>query len=215
MEENTTTTKDSSQSLFALVDADYQYVWIDVGTNGCCSDAQLFNRSDLKACIEDGTIGFPAATALPGEDRLLPYYLLGDDAFALRTWLMKPYSKRNMTHDQRIFNYRLSRGRRIVENVFGITVQKFQVLLTTMRQQPEVVTKITLTCCILHNLLCKRHKTTFSGQLDSEDADHNLIGAPWRQQAGLQDASDPADMGRNTGTGAGKRQRLYITDYLS
>ena len=83
--------------LFALVDADYQYVWIDVGTNGCCPDAQLFNRSDLKACIEDGTIGFPAATALPVEDRLLPYYLLGDDAFALRTWLMKPYSKRNMT----------------------------------------------------------------------------------------------------------------------
>ena len=43
--------------LFALVDADYQYLWIDVGTNGCCSDAQLFNRSDLKACIDDGTIG--------------------------------------------------------------------------------------------------------------------------------------------------------------
>ena len=43
----------------------------------------------------DGTIGFSDAELLPGEDRDMPYFKLADDAFALRTWLMKPFSGRN------------------------------------------------------------------------------------------------------------------------
>ena len=112
--------------LLALVDADYKYLWLDVGANGGCSDAQLFNSSELKNILEDGSIAFPPPSPLPEENFNLPYYLLGDDAFALRTWRMKPYSRRNMDNGQRIFNYHLLRGRRIVENVFGITAQKFQ-----------------------------------------------------------------------------------------
>ncbi|MEW8542126.1 MAG: transposase family protein [Candidatus Thiodiazotropha sp.] len=92
--------------LLALVDADYKILWVDVGANGASSDAQVFNSSDLKEAIEDGSIGFPDADNLPGDDRPMPYFIIGDDAFSLRTWLMKPYSKRNLTDGERIFNYR-------------------------------------------------------------------------------------------------------------
>ena len=198
--------------MLALVDADYKYLWLDVGANGGCSDAQIFNSSDLKTILEDGSIAFPAPVAIPEEEFVLPYYLLGDEAFALRTWLMKPYSRRNMDHGQRICNYRISRGRRIVENVFGITAQKFQCLHSTMRQHPDIVTKIVLTCCILHNLHRMRYRKE-NLQIDQEDADHNVIPGAWRQHGNLQDVPQPGGP-RNTGTRQAKDQRLYLTNYF-
>ena len=83
----------------------------------------------------------------------MPYFLVSDDACGLKIWLMKPLPLKNMTDSQRMFNYRLSRARRVVENAFGITANRFRCLLTTMPQQPDTVTTVVLSCCVLHNLL--------------------------------------------------------------
>ena len=77
--------------LLALVDAKYKFMWVDVGTNGSSSDAQIFNECYLRSGIVDGTLDVPDAEPLPGDDRDMPYFLIGDDAFSLRTWLMKPF----------------------------------------------------------------------------------------------------------------------------
>ena len=106
--------------LLALVDADYKFLYVVVRANGSCSDCQIFNQCELKRSCEVNTIGIPPPQPLPGDDHPIPYFIVGDDAFPLRSWLMKPYCKRNLSKEQRIFNYRLSRARRIVENAFGI-----------------------------------------------------------------------------------------------
>ncbi len=135
------------------MDGDYNFLWVDVGQNGSSSDTQIFNQCELKEVIKDRTIGFPPEDPLPNDDRPMPYFILGDDAFALKTWLMKPFSQCNMTDEQRIFNYRLSHGRRIVENAFGILANHFQCLLSPLRQEPEMVKSIVLACVCLHNLM--------------------------------------------------------------
>ena len=78
--------------LFALVDSDYKFIWADVSANGVASDAQIWNASELKAGLVQGTImGWPRPDPLPHDTQDVPYFLLGDDAFSLRTYLMKPY----------------------------------------------------------------------------------------------------------------------------
>ena len=136
----------------ALVDADYKFLWVNMGASGSSSDAQIFNHSKLKKRIVNGRLELPPPEPLGPGGPNLHYFLLGDDAFALMPWLVKPYSRR-LTREERIANYRISRGRRVVENSFGILVKRFRVLLTTMEQRPKVVRDIMFTCVILHNML--------------------------------------------------------------
>ena len=112
---------------------------------------QIFNRNDLRE-IEDGSLWLLVPEPLGGGPDL-HYFLLGDDAFALMPWMVKPYSRRQLTREERIANYRISRGMRVVENIFGILVSQFRVLLGTMEQRPRVVRDIVFTCVVLHNML--------------------------------------------------------------
>ena len=54
--------------LLALVDAEYRFLWIDCGSSGLYSDAQIFNRSLLRDKIVDVSLGIQAPEPL-GEGR--------------------------------------------------------------------------------------------------------------------------------------------------
>ena len=112
-----------------------------------------------------GTLGLPPHEPLGPKGPDLHHFPLGDDAFALMPWLVKPYSRHQLTREERIAKYRISRGRRVVKKSFGILVKQFRVLLTTMEQRPKVVRDIALTCVVLHREAIRGQQTDHPHQL--------------------------------------------------
>ena len=193
--------------LMAVVDADYRFVYINVGANGAGSDGGVFAQCNIKEDLEEDRLGVPPAEGLPNApDKVIPYFLVGDEAFPLKTWLMKPIPQRNLTRQQRIYNYRLSRGRRVVENAFGILASRWRCMLTTMPQRPETVQKIVVASCCLHNLLRRRKYPPEHGG----PAYHRNVNIPGNQ---LPDLGRP--LGRNPGTTAAKAQRNALVEYFN
>lgn len=88
---------------------------------------------------------------------------------------MRPYSRVSVTGNERnkIYNYRLSRARRVVENAFGILSARWRVFRTVIQVQPNSVDKIVLAACCLHNMLCRSHD--YDNYLDDMN-EENAIG---------------------------------------
>lgn len=197
--------------MLAVVDADYKFIWVEAGANGSCSDAQIWNESQLLLKIQENKLQIPQPEPIVEGEMEIPYFLLGDDAFAMKTYLLKPHSKKKLTKPERIFNYRLSRGRRIVENAFGILANRFRCLLNTMRLHPDHCTSVILACCCLHNFLRLQSDQYLKGLIDEEDENHEFRPAPWRDLYELTDGQ--AHKGQNCSDEA-KKIRDYLTNYF-
>lgn len=105
--------------------------------------------------ILDGSFGFPEEKQLPGSIKVLPHVIVGDEAFRLHTNIMKPYTKKASRDDKSksIFNYRLSRARRVTENAFGLLSQVFRVFYQPINIKPSTCDDLIIVACCLHNLL--------------------------------------------------------------
>ncbi|KAJ4934991.1 hypothetical protein JOQ06_007770 [Pogonophryne albipinna] len=141
--------------LLALVDADYRFRVIQVGDFGRTSDGGVYAGSVLGKGMETKTLHVPTSTSLPGAAHLgeMPFVMVGDAAFPLKLYLMRPYSGKNLTHQKRIFNDRLSRARMVMENAFGIPASRWRIFHRRINLHPESVDKLVVAGCILHNFL--------------------------------------------------------------
>ncbi|KAL4720970.1 hypothetical protein ACJJTC_019230 [Scirpophaga incertulas] len=156
--------------LFILADANYQIKFVDVGCQGRISNGGVYKNTKLYSLMVKDKLNLPTPTPLEGRDKVIPYFLLGDSAFALTKNMLKPFP--GQTHAkgtlERVFNYRLSRARRVVENVFGIMAQVFRVLRKPLMVEPDKAAVIVLTIAHLHNYLRAYSDTYSSGIRESE-----------------------------------------------
>uniref|UniRef100_A0A8C5MH56 DDE Tnp4 domain-containing protein n=1 Tax=Leptobrachium leishanense TaxID=445787 RepID=A0A8C5MH56_9ANUR len=154
-----------SIGLLAVADANYSFVYVDVGSHGKDSDSTLFRNSTLWNEIESGSLNIPRAAPLPGSDVTVPYAFVGDEAFGLSTHLLRPYSGTHLNVKKRVFNYRLSRARRYVECTFGILTNKWRILHRPLDVQVDFCVNIVKCCCILHNYVRARDGFNFDDTL--------------------------------------------------
>lgn len=171
--------------LLAVVDADYSFIYVDIGCQGRISDGGVFKNSNFFSKLSEGDLNIPDDNALPGRRTPVPFVFVADDAFPLQDHVMKPYpGTQEAGSTERIFNYRLSRARRIVENAFGILSAVFRVLRKPLLLEPEKSKLIVLTCVYLHNFLRKSEADMYaSNMFDTETDDRNgIIQGAWRRE---------------------------------
>ncbi|XP_046856153.1 protein ANTAGONIST OF LIKE HETEROCHROMATIN PROTEIN 1-like [Xenia sp. Carnegie-2017] len=77
--------------VLAVAGPDYECLYADIGTNGRVSDGGIWNKCGLALAIEDNKLSLPSPEYLAGCSECLPFVLVGDDAFALKLYFMKPY----------------------------------------------------------------------------------------------------------------------------
>lgn len=81
------------------------------------------------------------------------FHIIGDAAFPLLLWLMKPYTITNdMPLEKKNFNYRLSRARMTVENAFGRLKGRWRILLKRADMKLDNMKAVVKACLVLHNL---------------------------------------------------------------
>ena len=129
--------------LMALVDADYRFIFVDIGDYGSNADGSVFKNCLFGQALINGQLNIPPPKPLPHfpEGGPLPLVIVADEAFPLRVDLMRPYPRgrtaNTLPKDQQVFNYRLSHARRIVENAFGILAQRWRVYNRRIHLKPE------------------------------------------------------------------------------
>ena len=148
--------------LMGMVDSHYRFVWGSCGFPGNSHDAVIFKSTDLWNSIQDGFI--PLIGKSVG-DVNVPPLIVGDSAFPLQTWLMKPFTNAVLNPQQRYFNYRLSRARMVTEGAYGQLKGRWRVLLRKSESNRDQVRITTLACMVLHNI-CIMQGDTISQKLD-------------------------------------------------
>jgi hypothetical protein len=164
-------------------------MFVNVGAEGKASDGGVWACSGLKQLVEDpnNPLQIPDPRPLPEIPGRIPYFFVSDDAFKLVGYNQKPFSGVGLTRKQQIFNYRLSRCRRIVENSFGILSCRFRLLRRSIEVHPDTAEKIVMSCCILHNYLRMNARATYMppDAVDSERDNGLIIEGNWRQEPAL------------------------------
>ena len=169
--------------LLALCDAKYRFTLIDIGQYGSNNDTSVFNKSRMGKAFQQGKMGLPNASPLKGFTlSSLPYYLVGDEIFALKSWLMKPYPGRRLEEEKSIFNYRLSRARRVIENAFGILRSRWRIYSHPIKGSVDNIIKYVLATLCLHNYLSVTENSSYcpTGLVDSENSDGVMKHGEWR-----------------------------------
>lgn len=139
------------------VDADYKFIYIGVGSQGSASDSAIFKNSTTGRRHRENLLNIPIGRTLPNDEnrKIMPFCIVGDEAFGLSKNILRPFSKRGLTVAKRIFNY-VDRIMSIIKDSFSNYIKEHVKCWNALLEYcvingEEFCDKIVMACCILHN----------------------------------------------------------------
>ena len=193
--------------LQGVVDHDGCFIDINVGWPGRVHDSRVLHNSELILRGESGSL-FPQQTQLMSDVRV-PIVLIGDAAYPLRPWLMKPYvNTGSLSTHQQEFNRHLSHARIVVEHAFGLLRGRWRGLRNRLAVRVSEVPELVGACCILHNM-CQLHGEGFERQWLEDNDEYESPNDPRRQMT----PNDPRPSVSHS-VGSGDRIRSAFSEYF-
>ena len=171
-----------SMQFLAMCDARYNFILFDIGDYGSNNDTGVLKKSLFGKKFASGTMNIPDPRSVQGcRFDPLPYYVVGDEIFPLKTWIMRPYPGQ-LSEEQKVFNYRLSRARRVIENAFGILCTRFRIFYVPINACVANIEKYAKAAIALHNYLRQTENALYcpQGFVDSESSIGEILPGNWR-----------------------------------
>ncbi|KAL0103964.1 hypothetical protein PUN28_016968 [Cardiocondyla obscurior] len=143
-----------SINLLAVCDADYCFTLVDIGAEGRQSDGGIFSNSIFGQRFENKDLNLPEPKSIEISGPAIPFVLVADEAFALTNYMMRPYPRsKHLNRQKKVFNYRLSRARRVIESAFGILAAKWRIYRRAIIASVSTAEKIIQATVCLHNFI--------------------------------------------------------------
>lgn len=165
-----------------------------------------FAGSTLFNLMESNMFNVPKSANLPNTNIKLPNFLIGDEAYPLKPYLMRPYPKRALNPQKEHFNKCLSSARKCIECAFGIMCAKWRFLNKDIETLPDKACILIKCACILHNLIREK----------DGDSDLHYCGVMQQMSLRLDSTDQPASVGRthNRGSTTAIEIREELASYL-
>lgn len=165
----------------------------------------------------------PFPKELPNTKVKTNFCLVGDEIFPLQPNIMKPYSRTQLQNKERIFNYRLSRARRTIENTFGILTTRWQILLSTICADPKNIDFMILAIVCLHNFIMSEKSAIIPNKrpycpphlVDREQIGGKVMDGSWRLIATVSELfRNIGRLGSNNYKSIANAQKDILRDYF-
>ena len=174
-----------------VCDGKLKFLSMSAGYPGSVHDSRMLRNSWLFAAANNGEILNTPVFPLNRNLAINPY-LVGDAAYPLSKWLMKPFPySRNLSAQQEAFNLTLSQARVSIERAFGVLKGRWRILLDKVCLEPSLVADVVVACTVLHNM-CQDRNEPEENVLDrymdtSNDDDHfQGVALPHRERSRIR-----------------------------
>uniref|UniRef100_A0A3Q3EJ22 DDE Tnp4 domain-containing protein n=1 Tax=Labrus bergylta TaxID=56723 RepID=A0A3Q3EJ22_9LABR len=140
----------TTQNISILTAKDYFGIFMLINLAVCmtlesCASLQLWELA------ERGKMFSQVHKNIGGQE--VGHYIVGDAAYPLTSWLMKPFQDNgHLTRQQQLYNHKTSKARVVVENAFGRLKGRWRCLQKRNDCSLDRVKSMVITCCVLHNL---------------------------------------------------------------
>ena len=188
----------------------------------------MFRHSDPFEHLKGNLLEIPELAPVMNSStttqRTLPFVLVGDEAFPLKPYLMRPFPGRGshiLPHKEQIYNYRLSRARRLIENSFGILVARWRIFNRPIEANIDNCEKYIKAAFVLHNYLRSndtreetRSKYMPHNFVDRDDLNGIVTPGSWRGTVANNCVSNVGRLSSNNAPRTAMEIRDSFADYF-